>query len=109
MRLSAARIERTLSQLEEQSTFQDPHVIPDDNPAVPQLNDLFGDHTFFLDSEGLHIVESAEPAASVPAGKVISLADWKDSARTALKPHPPEATGIVVLLGAEEPTDDEIN
>jgi hypothetical protein len=24
-------------------------AIPDDHPVIPQLNDLFGEHTFFLD------------------------------------------------------------
>jgi hypothetical protein len=109
MKLSAIRIQRTLSQLEEQGTFQRARVIPADNPATQQLNDLFGDHTFFVDSKGLHIVEPAEPAASVPIGKVTSLADWKDSGRTALEPHQPQATGVVVVLGAEEPTEDTLD
>src|SRR4051812_41674766 len=59
MKLSTARVQQTLSQLEEQTIFQDARAIPDDNPAIPQLNELFGDHTFFLDSDGLHIVEPA--------------------------------------------------
>lgn len=102
MRLSAVRIHRTLNQLEDHSALLDAHPIPDDSPAMGQLNDLFGDHTFFIDNDGLHIVEPAEPAASVPTGKVVKLAAWKDSQRQALTPQPPEATGIVIVLGAEE-------
>jgi hypothetical protein len=108
MKLSAIRIQRTLSQLEEQTAFPDPRVIPDNNPAVPQLNELFGEHTFFLDGDGLHIVEPADPPSSVPTGKVVSLAAWKDGKRTALSPHRPQATGVLVILGADEATDDEI-
>ena len=43
MRLNSTQVERTLSQFEAQA-------IPDSHPMVPQLNELFGDHTFFLDS-----------------------------------------------------------
>ena len=53
MRLTSALVERTLSQIEAEA-------IPDSHPAVPELNRLFGDHTFFLDSNGLNIVEPAE-------------------------------------------------
>ncbi len=50
MKLNSAQVEQTLSQFEAQ-------VIPDDHPMVPKLNELFGDHTFFLSSEGLNVVE----------------------------------------------------
>ena len=46
MKLTSAQIERTLSQFEAEA-------IPDSHPALPRLNELFGDHTFFLDSKGL--------------------------------------------------------
>ena len=49
MKLTSAQIERTLSQFEAEA-------IPDSHPALPRLNELFGDHTFFLDSKGLNIV-----------------------------------------------------
>ena len=42
MKLNSAQLERTLGQFEAQA-------IPDDHPVIPQLNDLFGEHTFFLD------------------------------------------------------------
>jgi hypothetical protein len=56
MKLTSAQVWRTLSQFEAQA-------LPDSHPMVPQLNELFGDHTFFLDSNGLNIVE--------PAGEVL--------------------------------------
>jgi len=101
MKLSTARIQRTLDQLEEHTAIKDALTIREDSPLTPKLSELFGDHTFFLDSEGIHIVEPAEPRSSVPAGKVIKLATWKDANRTALTPHRPQATDIVVELGSE--------
>jgi hypothetical protein len=53
MRLTPALVERTLRQYQAQA-------LPDNHPAVPELNRLFGNHTFFLDDNGLNIVEPAE-------------------------------------------------
>ena len=53
MRLTSALVERTLSQFEAEA-------IPDNHPVIPQLRGLFGDHTFFLDGNGLNIVELAD-------------------------------------------------
>jgi len=50
MKLASAMIDRTLDQFEAEA-------LPDNHPVVPQLNQLFGDHTFFLDANGLNIVE----------------------------------------------------
>jgi hypothetical protein len=92
MRLTSALVEQTLSQFEAQT-------IPDNHPAVPKLSEMFGDHTFFLDGNGLHIVEAAAPAAAgSQVGNVVKLASWDDDKRTALAPHEPEPTGVVVVL-----------
>lgn len=96
MRLSAARVERTISQFPAQP-------IPDSHPVVPQLNQIFGDHTFFVDNSGLLIVEPAEPASSTPTGQVIKLAAWSDANRSSLAPHEPQPTDVVIVLGAEGP------
>ena len=50
MKLTPALVEKTLNQFEAQA-------IPDDHPVVSQLNNAFGDHTFFLDDNGLEILE----------------------------------------------------
>jgi hypothetical protein len=95
MKLTSAQVERTLSQFEAQA-------IPDDHPMVPQLNDLFGDHTFFLDRTGLNIVEPVEPTqAGGQAGQVVNLANWGDANLTSLAPHEPEPTDLVVVLGVQ--------
>jgi hypothetical protein len=97
MKLSAARVERTLNQF-------DAEPIPDNHPAMAQLNRLFGEHTFFLDGKGLHIVEPDGSSESGTAtGKVINLADWKDAERTSLTPHEPQDTSVVVVLDGSKP------
>ena len=94
MKLTSAQVERTLSQFEAQ-------FLPDNHPMVPQLNELFGDHTFFLDSNGLNIVEPAGegPRAGVQAARVVNLANWSDAQLTTLRLHEPEPTDAVVELG----------
>jgi hypothetical protein len=96
MKLSSALIERTLTQFDAQP-------IPDEHPVMPQLNQLFGDHTFFLDTKGLHVVEPEQNTADGEiTGKVIRLADWKDQNRTSLAACEPEQTEIIVLLTADD-------
>ena len=92
MKLNSAQLEQTLSQFEAQA-------IPDDHPLVPKLNELFGDHTFFLDSNGLNVVEPNESTnAGVPVGTVVNVASWSDAQLTSLMPHEPEPTEVVVIL-----------
>ena len=103
MKLSAVLVKQTLSQLEEQANFRDAYAIPDSNPTASRLSELFGDHTFFLDSDGLHIVEQIETDRAAPVGKVVKLARWKDKEHTSLAPQKPEATDVLVLLGSDKP------
>jgi hypothetical protein len=92
MKLNATQVKQTLSQYDAQ-------VLPDDHPAVTQLNDLFGDHTFFLDGGGLKVLEPTEtPEMQAQTGEVVSLADWSDATLTSLSPHEPELTGVVIVL-----------
>ena len=94
MKLSSQAVEHTLSQFEAQA-------LPENHPAVAQLNQLFGDHTYFLDGDGLHIVEPTEPTDSgTQKGVVIKLASWSDASRTSLAPHAPEASDRVIELEA---------
>jgi len=92
MKLSSTQLKQTLSQFQAE-------VLPDNHPAVPQLNDLFGDHTFFLDTRGLKVLEPAGlPETEAQSGEIVSLADWSDASLTSLRPHEPEPTGVVVVL-----------
>jgi hypothetical protein len=92
MRLSSSQVERALNQFDAQA-------IPDDHPVMAQLSELFGEHTFFLNTEGLNVVEPAEPSQDGETCKVVNLADWTDKSLTQLAPHPPQITGVVVVLG----------
>ena len=95
MKLTFVQVERTLSQFQAEA-------IPDDHPVVPQLSNLFGDHTFFLDGSGLNIVEPADSSrAGAQAAKVVNLANWSDDNPTRLEPHEPEPTEVVVVLGSK--------
>lgn len=94
MKLNSAQLERTLGQFEARA-------IPDDHPAMAQLNELFGEHTFFLDSHGLNIVEPIEAAgATAESGKIVNLASWSDDTRSGLELHEPQATDVVIALGS---------
>ncbi|MEH2513347.1 hypothetical protein V1291_004701 [Nitrobacteraceae bacterium AZCC 1564] len=92
MKLNSDQVMRTLSQCDAQ-------VLPDNHPAVPQLNNLFGDHTFFLDNSGLNVLEPAGASESgAEAGELVSLAYWSDETKTSLRAHEPEPTGVVITL-----------
>ena len=92
MKLTSAQVKQTVNQLGAQ-------VLPDEHPAMPQLNSMFGEHTFFVDEMGLKVLE---PAASRgperETGEVVSLADWSDSDLTRLMAHEPEPTGVIVVF-----------
>jgi hypothetical protein len=95
MKLTSTQVERTLSQFQAEA-------IPEDHPVVPQLNNLFGEHTFFLDGSGLNIVEPAEAGRpGTQSAKVVNLANWSDDNPTRLEPHEPEPTDVIVVLGAK--------
>jgi len=97
MKLTSARVERTLSQFGAQA-------IPDNHPVLPELNRLFGDHTFFLDKSGLNIVEptGTEVDGAIVA-RVVKIASWRDATMTDMKRHDPEPTEVVVTLESDEP------
>ena len=97
MKLTSTAVKQTLDQFNAQA-------VPDNHPAVEQLNSLFGDHTFFLDGEGLHIVEPGEPTQSgEQTGQVVQLAAWQNAERTNLVPQEPEVKDVVVVLASDGP------
>jgi hypothetical protein len=97
MKLAAAMVARTLDQY-------DAKVLPESHPAVVELTKRFGDHTFFIDESGLTIIEPTEAdKPSKAVGVVVNLAAWSDAQRSALEPHAPEMTDIVVELGKPGP------
>jgi hypothetical protein len=101
MKLNAEQITKTLNQLPVE-------LLPEDHPIVPQLNRLFGDHTFFLGQSGLSIVESAadlmgpSSADIGQTGMVVNVASWTDSNPPKLEAHEPELTGSTVALDVQD-------
>jgi hypothetical protein len=96
MKLNSTQVKQTLSQFPAE-------VLPDNHPAVAQLNDLFGEHTFFLDGGGLKVLEPVGvPEMATRTGEVVSLADWSDATLSSLRPHEPEMTGMVIEFDATE-------
>jgi len=94
MKMNSAQIEQTLHQLEAET-------IPAEHPMMSQLERIFGEHTYFLDSNGLSIVEPVETEEEENAGRrgvVVNLASWTDAKAEALRPHEPEPTDLVVDL-----------
>lgn len=98
MKLSTAEIQR----IEEETGST---AVPPENPAIEQLKGHFGDHTFFVDGDGLHVWESPEEQP-VEGGKMVGLrvATWKDESKTTLVPHEPTPTAVLEPSG-DEPSD----
>ena len=66
---------------------------------MPQLERMFGDHTYFLDSNGLNIVEPLAVEKNVgQQGVVVNLASWTDGKADSLEPHEPESTRQMIDL-----------
>jgi hypothetical protein len=96
MKLNSAQIDKTLHQF-------DAEPIPAEHPAVPKLQQLFGEHTYFLNSKGLNVVEPLEDEQntgrrSVGRGVVVNVASWTDEKAETLQPHEPVPTELVVDL-----------
>ena len=93
MKLTSTRIAYAAKQLEA-------FPRPDTHPMMETLCGLFGEHTFFLDNDGLSIVEEGDPEAvgDVELGVVVKLAGWTDEGRSVLLPHEREVTTLVLAL-----------
>jgi hypothetical protein len=62
---------------------------------------MYGEHTYFLDSNGLNIVEPAAAELAPDAigmGVVVNLANWTNSNPPKLEAHEPEPTESMVSL-----------
>ena len=89
MKLNDAQIEQTLHQLHGEA-------IPAEHPVIPQLERLYGDHTYFLDGNGLNIVEPVEAdLLTRRRGVVVNLANWTNETASSLQPHDPQLTELV--------------
>jgi hypothetical protein len=92
MKMNTAQIRQTLHQYQAQA-------IPAEHPVMPELERLFGNHTYFLDGNGLNVVEPVEQEQTDGLrGVVVNLASWVDEKAQSLLPHKPESTDLVVDL-----------
>lgn len=99
MKLASAMVDRTLEQF-------DAEALADNHPAVPELNKVFGDHTFFLNVGGLHIVEpTVHREAGAQTWQVVKVAGWTDATQTSLAPQNPEPTDVVITLPSNGPDE----
>jgi len=92
MKLTANQIERAANQL-------DARPIPENSRMSPELKRVFGDHSFFLTSGGLHFIEPVEADDATPAtGRLVKIASWTNTEHNELAPHEPEVTDAIVEL-----------
>jgi hypothetical protein len=71
-------------------------VVPQEHPSLAELESHFGEHTFFLDDEGLHVWRRPSDSESESSKLVgIRLATWSDEKRAALVPHEPAAVKVL--------------
>lgn len=97
MKLSDSQVDQVLDQLPAE-------VIPDDHPTVAQLESVFGPHTFFIGSEGLHVVErGGNDDKGEQATYVVKVAHWADDKKNSLVPQDAEVTSTIDLDPTGEP------
>ena len=75
------------------------YPIPDDEPVVAQLTEIFGEHTFYLQADGLHILALHTSLLTENlVANVVKVAGWSDEEATAPVTEEPEPTDIYVDL-----------
>ncbi|MFC3228898.1 hypothetical protein ACFOGJ_16755 [Marinibaculum pumilum] len=89
----------SVNQLEVAKSALGADPVPTDHPAMPQLQQAFGEHTFYLDARGLLVFEPVqeETSANDPA-RLYLVAAWADESRQQLSPVQPQPTDVVVDL-----------
>lgn len=72
--------------------------IPSDNPAISQLHETFGDHTFYVDDKGLYVLETAPDDEQKDHATAVQVASWTDENMNALQAHEPQATDAIIKI-----------
>ena len=78
--------------------------LPEDHPAMAQLQQVFGEHTFYVDQNGLLVfvdpaqAELPESELELPEGdpRLVMIAAWTDENKQALGPVQPIDTGVTL-------------
>ena len=99
MKLTKQQIESVRNQLSVEP-------VEDDHPVQKELEEAFGQHTFYADPNGLHIIEKAEPAGVDPDngdfGIFMQIAVWKGEDQESLKSIDPQQVGNVLSFNSED-------
>ena len=75
--------------------------LPDNYPVLGDLIKAFGQHTFYLTGDGLHIFEYTEtPVDGGNEAVSVRIASWANEDNTDLSRHNPVLTGIKIHLVA---------
>ena len=71
-------------------------AIPADHPAASELESNFGEHTFFVDNDGLHVWDCPSDTESESSKLVgMRVASWSKENKNALVPHEPIPTQVI--------------
>jgi hypothetical protein len=74
-------------------------AIDAENPAVPELVKAFGDHTFFVVTEGLFILEEVDnPELPGTPAEFILVAGWANEEKSALQGVRPTPSNTIIDL-----------
>lgn len=72
--------------------------IPEDNPAMEELQKVFGEHSFYVGEDGLLVFEEVEEQTD--SGRLVLIAAWADEQKQGLQAVQPHPTDIVVDFAA---------
>lgn len=98
MKLSSAQIAAV-----EKATGANP--LPDEDPANRKLCETIGEHTFYVDRQGLLVLEKPEaPEAPEESLEVVRVGQWVEGNDQQLALTPPERTGQVIDLSEHRET-----
>jgi hypothetical protein len=90
MKLTLEQTQHVADQLQGQA-------IPEEHPNTPQLREAIGDHTFFLNNDGLHIVEPPAEEATGEDASALRIASWSRDQEGQLFLHEPQPAQAVSL------------
>ena len=80
--------------------------IPEEHPSLGQLQQAFGDHTFYLHEQGLSAFFGSDEIQMPEGGpKLMMLATWTDGDRTQLEGIDPVPTGHVLPEAGQDDGD----
>ena len=79
-------------------------VVDEGAPVQQQLAEAFGDHTFFLNDDGLHVWELiADEETNTQQMAAVQIAAWQDEQKAALVQHEPKVFKLLQVDDADGP------